>query len=82
MKVKKDFLKGIGDTLDLVVIGAYYGRGKRGGVYGAYLLACYDAENDTFQSVCKLGAGFTDEQLQQFREFFNKHKIAKPLKSE
>ncbi|CDJ50005.1 DNA ligase 1 precursor, putative [Eimeria brunetti] len=65
LKVKKDYLEGLMDTLDLVPIGAFYGKGKRSGVYGAYLLAVYNPTSETFQTACKAGSGFTDQELLQ-----------------
>jgi len=61
----------LGDSLDLVVIGAFYGRGRRTGKYGALLLATYNDKTDTFPSICKVGTGFTDESLDQFYQILS-----------
>ncbi|MCI0497109.1 MAG: ATP-dependent DNA ligase, partial [Thermoplasmata archaeon] len=63
IKYKRDYRMEFTDTLDLVPVGAYRGRGKRSGVYGALLMAAYDRDDDTFETVCKLGTGFDDGTL-------------------
>jgi DNA ligase-1 len=63
IKLKRDYRTELSDTVDLVVIGAFAGRGRRVGVYGAVLLAAYDADADMFRAVTKCGAGFSDADL-------------------
>merc|ERR1712141_89839 len=69
---------GVGDTLDVVVMGAYLGKGKRAGRYGGFLLGCYDAENEEYQTLCKIGTGFSDDDLQKHYDYFQQHIIPKP----
>ena len=66
LKLKREYRNELGDSLDLVVVGAFYGRGRRTGRYGALLLSAHNDQIDTFPSICKVGTGFTDESLDQF----------------
>jgi DNA ligase 1 len=63
IKLKRDYRTELSDTIDLVIVGAFAGRGRRAGVYGALLLAAYDPAADAFPTVTKCGTGFSDAEL-------------------
>ncbi|MBX5329141.1 MAG: ATP-dependent DNA ligase [Candidatus Bathyarchaeota archaeon] len=73
IKYKRDYKSEMTDTVDLVIVGAFHGRGKRAGTYGALLLAAYNPESDTFETVTKCGTGFTDEDLEKLPKTMQKH---------
>jgi len=75
IKYKRDYKSEMTDTVDLVVVGAFHGRGKRAGTYGALLLAAYNGETDTFETVTKCGTGFTDKDLANIPEMLEKHVV-------
>jgi len=75
IKYKRDYKSEMTDTVDLVLVGAFHGRGKRAGTYGALLLAAYNPDNDAFETVTKCGTGFTDEDLAKLPRIMKKHVI-------
>jgi DNA ligase-1 len=75
IKYKRDYKSEMTDTVDLVLVGAFHGRGKRAGTYGALLLAAYNPDSDGFETVTKCGTGFTDEDLAKLPKVMKKHVI-------
>ncbi|MBP1357555.1 MAG: ATP-dependent DNA ligase [Sulfolobus sp.] len=68
IKLKRDYQSQMADSVDLVVVGAFYGRGKRGGKLSSLLMAAYDPETDTFKTVCKVASGFSDVELDELQK--------------
>ncbi|CAJ0958625.1 unnamed protein product, partial [Mesorhabditis belari] len=70
LKVKKDYLEdgGMADTADLIVLGAYYGTGNKGGKMSVFLMGVYDEDTETYRTVCKMGNGHTDEVLDRLNK--------------
>ena len=71
LKLKREYQNDLGDSLDLVVVGAFFGKGRRTGKYGTLLVTTYNDEDDTFPSICKVGTGFTDESLDQLYQILS-----------
>ena len=66
------------DTVDLVVVGAHYGKGKRAGTFGSYVLAARDERTGTYKTVSRCGSGYTDEDLEELTRMFEGLRVEKP----
>jgi DNA ligase-1 len=75
IKYKRDYKSEMTDSVDLVVVGAFYGRGRRAGKIGTILAAGYDPEAGVYKTVCKVGTGFTDEMLEKMTSMFKEYMI-------
>jgi DNA ligase-1 len=75
IKLKREYRSELTDTIDLVIIGAFHGRGRRAGTYGTYLLGAYDESRVLYTSVAKIGTGFSDADLERIP------KLLKPYES-
>ncbi|RLG96503.1 ATP-dependent DNA ligase [Candidatus Bathyarchaeota archaeon] len=75
VKLKRSYQSKMQDHVDLAVVGAFYGRGRRAGNYGALLVAAYDPSDDKFKTVCKVGTGFTDENLEEMPARLDQYQV-------
>jgi len=72
IKYKRSYKAEVQDTFDLVPVGAFAGRGRRAGSYGALLMAVYNQREDVFETLCKLGSGFSDQDLADLPKLLEK----------
>ncbi|OPY50964.1 MAG: DNA ligase [Methanosaeta sp. PtaU1.Bin112] len=63
-------IKPVMETLDLVVIGAKWGEGRRASLLGSYRLGCQDAATGNLLDMGFVATGFTDESLAELTEMF------------
>ncbi|HEC95607.1 MAG TPA: ATP-dependent DNA ligase, partial [Euryarchaeota archaeon] len=68
-------LKPVLETLDLVIIGAEWGEGRRAHWLATFLLACKDEEGN-FVPIGKVGTGITDEMFQNFTDILKESIIS------
>ncbi|KZV88075.1 ATP-dependent DNA ligase [Exidia glandulosa HHB12029] len=68
LKLKRDYVTGLGDSLDLVPIGAWRGPGRKNAWWSPILLACYDSSRGQLVAVCKCMSGFSDAFYKSLNE--------------
>lgn len=78
IKLKRSYKGELKDTVDLVIVGYFKGRGMRAkfGI-GALLGAVYDKKEDTFKSLAKIGSGLSEEKWVEIRKMLDKLKTEK-----
>ncbi|KAM4544568.1 DNA ligase 3 isoform 1-T2 [Odontesthes bonariensis] len=79
LKVKKDYLNegAMADTADLVVLGAFYGKGSNGGIMSSFLMGCYDPDSKKWCTVTKCSGGYDDALLARLQKELDVIKISK-----
>ncbi len=82
IKMKRSYKGELSDTIDLVIIGYYRGRGMRSEFqFGGLLGAVYNEKRDLFESVSRIGSGFSEAQMVELREKLDRIKTkAKPAR--
>jgi DNA ligase-1 len=75
IKYKRSYKAEVQDTFDLIPVGAFAGRGRRAGSYGALLMAAYNSKEDVFETICKLGSGFTDQDLINLPKMMSEYNV-------
>ncbi|XP_022127272.2 DNA ligase 3 [Pieris rapae] len=70
LKVKKDYLfdGAMADTADLLVLGAWFGTGKKGGMMSVFLMGCHDRRRNKWVTVTKVHTGHDDNTLERLQK--------------
>uniref|UniRef100_A0A3B4WJH2 DNA ligase n=1 Tax=Seriola lalandi dorsalis TaxID=1841481 RepID=A0A3B4WJH2_SERLL len=68
LKIKPEYVDGLMDELDLLIVGGYWGKGRRGGMMSHFLCAIAEAPKpgekpSLFHSFCRIGSGYTMKEL-------------------
>ncbi|NP_001081114.1 DNA ligase (ATP) 4 [Xenopus laevis] len=68
LKIKPEYVNGLMDELDLLIIGGYWGKGSRGGMMSHFLCGVAEASGpgekpSVFHSICRVGSGYTMKEL-------------------
>ena len=82
IKMKRSYRGELSDTLDLVIIGYYSGHGSRAEFqFGGLLGAVYNKKRDMFETVSRIGTGFTEKQMTELKEMLSSIQVkSKPAR--
>ncbi len=81
LKWKEEYAEGMRETFDLVVVGRYYGRGRRKGSFGALLCAVFNEDEQRFETFTKVGTGFTDRDAKEIDKLLSENIMAEVTKN-
>ena len=73
--MKADYLDGLGDSSDTVIVGGEYGEGQRQDVYGSFLCAVRSKESEKYRPICCVGSGFTESDLENLSSELHSNEI-------
>ncbi|MCC7570796.1 ATP-dependent DNA ligase [Candidatus Micrarchaeota archaeon] len=77
VKLKKSY-SSLVDTIDAVILGYYLGKGKRAEFeFGGILIGTYNDSQGVFETVARVGSGFTEDEMRNFKELLDKIKLKK-----
>jgi DNA ligase-1 len=78
IKLKKSYGKEM-DTIDAVIVGYYRGKGARARFgFGGILVAVYNDETSRFETIAKVGSGFTEEEMEKFQKMLDEERVKRP----
>lgn len=81
IKFKRSNNSHLQDTIDAVIVGYYYGKGKRAvfGI-GALLVAVFNKENDYFETIAKVGTGVSDQEWIALKKHLDQYVVSQKPK--
>ncbi len=68
VKIKPEYVDGLMDELDLLIVGGYWGKGRRSGMLSHFLCAVAEVPSPgekptVFHTLCRIGSGYTMKEL-------------------
>ena len=76
IKLKRSYRGALADTIDVVILGYYYGKGARAKLgIGGVLVGVYDPSTDTFKTVSKVGSGFTEDEWIRLKKMLDEIRL-------